>query len=63
MSTPTIDGYELTIGDDLGIGFTPDCWDNEMDALPMTGDRQTFQCGDCKTALTVTDNGLVYDIR
>lgn len=64
MNTPTINGgYELTIGDNLGIGPAPDCCDNEMATLPKTSDQQKFQCDDCETVLIVAASGLVFDIR
>ncbi|MBP2581897.1 hypothetical protein J3A78_002375 [Streptomyces sp. PvR006] len=63
MSTPTINGgYELTIGDHLGIGPAPDCCDNEMTTRPKNTNQQTFICDDCKTVVVVDGNGLIYDI-
>ena len=63
METPTIDGYELTIGDDLGIGFTPSCCDEDMDSRPGHGELQPFRCSSCRTTLIVDGNGLVWDIQ
>lgn len=60
---PTIHGYELSPGDDLGRDTTPDCCDQEMAPKGADGKGyRDYKC-DCGTTLTVAPNGLVFDIR
>ncbi|MFE0651028.1 hypothetical protein ACFVZH_20805 [Streptomyces sp. NPDC059534] len=63
MGTPTIDGFELTIGDHLGLGITPHCCAEDMDTKQKHGDLQTLRCSNCRTALIVDGRGLVWDIQ
>lgn len=55
---PCNHGRELSIGDELGLGVTPDCCGEEMTAA-----GHTYTCGNCRTVLTVDALGLVSDIR
>lgn len=63
MYTPTIDGYELAIGDDLGIGFIPYCCGEDMVLAPKHAHLTRFKCTGCRVTLTVNERGLVFDIR
>lgn len=62
-STPTVHGgYELSMGDDLGLDVTPDCCGDDMTREEKERGYVDYTCGDCATILTVSPNGLVFDI-
>ncbi|WP_275558518.1 hypothetical protein [Streptomyces sp. 5-6(2022)] len=61
--TPTVNGYELSIGDDLGTETIPDCCDEDMTAGAASNGYRNYTCSECNTVLTVAPTGLVYDIR
>lgn len=63
MNTPTIDGYDLSIGDDLGLNADLVCCDQEMDAHPVTSKGRIYTCGACPTVVDVSARGLVSDIH
>ncbi|MGY0065210.1 hypothetical protein ACWY4P_53820 (plasmid) [Streptomyces sp. LZ34] len=59
---PSINGNELTIGDDLGRDTTPDCCDVQMTATDTADGYRNYTCGDCATVLSVAPSGLIFDI-
>ena len=63
MNTPTIDGYDLSIGDDLGLDADLACCDSEMEAKPVTDKGRIYTCQGCSTVVDISANGLVFDIR
>ena len=59
MPEPSIHGYELSPGDELGQDVTPDCCGSEMTATRLS----SYRCGECGTVLEIDSLGLVFDIR
>lgn len=60
---PSIPGMTLSIGDDLGTDVVPDCCNGPM--TPKSPDPDGYRdhsCDTCGTTLTVSPNGLVFDI-
>lgn len=62
-STPTVHGgYELSMGDDLGLDVTPTCCGDDMDGKDRDDGGREYTCEGCGTDLIVSPNGLVFDI-
>lgn len=63
MDTPTLHGLELSHGDHVGTDIEPRCCDQDMTPKPPADGMHTFKCGNCKTAVDIDGQGLVFDIR
>ncbi len=63
-SAPTTSyGYELSIGDDTDRDDIPVCCGDDMTPEDNERGYRAYTCGDCDTVVTISPNGLVFDIR
>lgn len=57
-----ITAQELSVGDELSEGETPDCCDAPMDETTVEGHIQ-FKCGRCHSTVDVDDSYTVTNVR
>ena len=63
MSIPTFFGMELSVGDELGLADIPLCCEDYMAAEDTDSGKRKYTCEECGTVLTVSANGLVFDLE
>ncbi|MFK0290086.1 hypothetical protein ACIQU6_06330 [Streptomyces sp. NPDC090442] len=59
---PYAHGYEISLGDELGIGNRLECCDEEMTVHTNDGGASQHVCDTCCTTVRVRGDGLVADI-
>ncbi|MER5610764.1 hypothetical protein [Streptomyces sp. NPDC002215] len=55
-------GFDLVIGDEAGLDDIPVCCGNDMTGSTDGHGGLDYLCGTCETTVTVSPNGLVFDI-